>query len=1057
MSQIAGFARATLIRSRMAAGSLLSSRVASASFAAASRVTGGNKMAAPVVNALLRAPMSTQIFHREDSFMSGSNNIYAEQMYAAWLRDPSSVHASWNAYFTNLSKGVGSEAAFSAAPAPGSAAPSLAAAAQVPAAGTVSSDVLALSYLIRAYQVRGHEIANVDPLGLYNFRPSTAPPELDFTTYGFTEADLDRTLNIPASTSGGHIGFLDDMAHGGLKVTLRQVIDKLRQTYCQTIGVEYMHIPSREKCNWIRKQVETPKWQTYTKEKKMHIFERMCYADTFEKFMGNKFNTVKRFGLEGGESVIPGLKELVDRGSELGCESFVIGMAHRGRLNVMANVMRKPMPQIFKEFQGSHFDLQEYLQHEANDWSSSGDVKYHMGTSMDRTYPDGRKVHLSLLANPSHLEAVDPVAVGKTRAQQFYSGDREEDKRKHMTVLIHGDAAFAGQGVVYETMQMCKVRDYGVGGTIHAVINNQVGFTTDPSSSRSTLYCSDLGKAFNVPVFHCNGDDPLAVASAFAMAAEWRQAFGEDVIIDMICYRRQGHNELDQPAFTQPILYERIRKHPDSLALFEQRLVAEGAVSKEELAGVRAAVQAAFERDFEVSKTWVNPEDDWLNSSWAGLKSPRQLSAIRPTGVDKALLQEIGTKAASVPAGFNVHPQLEKILAARRRNLAEGADIDWGTAESMAFGSLLSEGVHVRLSGQDVERGTFSHRHVVVHDVRTGDRYEPLNNLAKAVTTSPSMARAYTPESQSKLTVRNSILSEFGVLGFEYGYSMHNPNALVLWEAQFGDFSNSAQIMIDQFISSGEDKWLRQSGLTMLLPHGYDGQGAEHSSCRIERYLQLCDEDADVVPVMNETERMQIQRSNWQVCNVSTPANYFHLLRRQIHRDFRKPLVVAAPKNLLRHKRCVSTLEEMGPGTRFHRVFGESDASIVAQADKVRKVVMCSGKLYFELLQTREERGLKDVAIVRVEQLSPFPFDKIMAETDKYANAEVVWCQEEPKNMGYWQHVQPRIATALRHSTKGAGRAPVYVGRAPSAAPATGLGSKVHTKEQNDLINKALA
>ena len=1001
------------------------------------------------------APRARVFSTKTDSFLSGANSVYVEQMYDAWKTNPASVHVSWQSYFTNLDNNVDADRAFVAPPSVGG----------TPAHGTsgsvninasssapVVSDSLGLSYLIHAYQVRGHEMANLDPLGLHSFRnKGGAPPELDYKFHGFKDADLDRQLNLLGNSSGGNVGFLDILGSRP-SITLRQVVNNLQKTYCSSLGVEYMHMGSRDKCNWIRSQVETPKWMQFSKEKRMHIYERLCFADQFEKFLANKFNTAKRFGLEGGESVIPGLKCMIDRGSELGVESFAFGMPHRGRLNVLANVMRKPMPQIFKEFQGTHYDLDEYMKH---DWSSAGDVKYHLGTSMDRSYPDGRRVHLSLVANPSHLEAVNPVVVGKIRAKQFFSGNREEDKLKHMPVLLHGDAAFAGQGVVYETMQMARVADFAVGGTIHVIVNNQVGFTTDPQNARSTMYSSDLGKAFNIPIFHCNGDDPLSVVTAFEMAVEWRQQFQEDCIIDMICYRRYGHNELDQPMYTQPQLYGKINKHPDTLAVYGQQLVTEGICTQNEIDSIKTMVNSTLESEFNAAKDWVTPKSDWLSSKWSGFLSPRQQSRIRATGVDVAKLKEIGMKMSTLPKHINVHKQLEKIFAARRDTIEKGEGIDWATAEGLAFGSLLLEGNHVRLSGQDVQRGTFSHRHAVITDQKTNENYTPLNHLAKhALPGVPLSKTTIASDMQADFTARNSILSEFGVLGFEMGYSLENPNTLILWEAQFGDFVNGAQIMIDQFISAGEDKWLRQSGLTMLLPHGYMGQGAEHSSCRVERFLQQVDEDPDIVPPMAENVRMQIQMCNWQVVNCTTPANYYHVLRRQVHRDFRKPLIVVAPKNLLREKKCTSTLTEMGEGTKFKRIYPEMDEKIIKNADNVTNLVICSGKVYYELVDEREKRGLTNAAIIRIEQLAPFPWDKVAEQAALYKNANITWCQEEPKNMGPWSFVQPRIITATR-TLNGVEKQPRFVGRKPSAATATGLGGRAHTAEQEAIMAAA--
>jgi 2-oxoglutarate dehydrogenase E1 component len=670
---------------------------------------------------------------------------------------------------------------------------------------------------------------------------------------------------------------------------------------------------------------------------------------------------------------------------------------------------------------------------------------------MDRTYPDGRKIHLSLVANPSHLECVAPVVAGKARAKQYYCGNRPEDVRNVVPILLHGDAAFAGQGIVYETMQLSQVDDFGIGGTIHVIVNNQIGFTTNPIHSRSTPYCSDLGKAFNCPIFHCNGDDPLAVSAALETAVEWRHEWGSDVIIDMVCYRRNGHNELDQPAFTQPHLYKKISRHPPTINVFEKRLIDEGTLTKEECDEIRQFTLESYENDFEASKTYKTKDTDWLSSRWAGFKGPGQQSRIRPTGVDVDVLRRIGVQAGTVPDDFKLHRQMAKIFKARREISEAGVGIDWGTAEAMAYGSLLLEGNHVRITGQDVQRGTFSHRHAVVKDQNTEEEYTPLNHLATTLDPSSPMEELRRPDTQAGFTCRNSILSEFGVLGFEHGYSLENPNALIVWEAQFGDFVNGAQIMIDQFISSGEDKWMRQSGLVMLLPHGYDGQGAEHSSCRLERFLQSVEEDPHHIPPLAEDERMQIQMCNWQIVNCTTPANFFHCLRRQVMRDFRKPLIVASPKNLLRHKRCVSSLEDMGPGTQFRRVIGEPDEEINNNAENVKTLVFCSGQIYYELLVEREKRGRNDVALVRIEQIAPFAFDRIAVHVERYPNAEVIWAQQEPKNMGAYSYVLPRIMTATREINKNEIR-PRYVGRPVSAAPATGMGL-VHQQEYQNIMN----
>lgn len=1007
------------------------------------------------------APLSTQA-NQSDNFISGMSGLYAESMLEAYEADPNSVPESWRLYFEGLdgkSDEPIDENTFNQ--------PTIVLSSNqlknqsVVGVATLPSDSLGVAHLIRAYQVNGHRQANLDPLGMYTeesfpFRPGNVRANdydtLDVAFHGFDpDNDMDRELNFKGVHTGGNKGFLEDLTNMPGKVTLRKVVKSLRETYCGSIGVEYMHIGSTQQCNWIRERVEHPSFLRCDAEKKIHVFERLCFADTFESFLANKFNTTKRFGLDGGEAIVPALKEAIDRASELGAHSFIIGMPHRGRLNVLANVMRKPMKTIFSEFQGTHYQNQEYTKSSGGDWGRAGDVKYHLGSSMDRTYPDGRKIHLSLLANPSHLECVNPVVVGKARAKQFYCGDTAEDVRNVVPILLHGDAAFAGQGVVYETMQMAGVDDFNVGGTIHVIVNNQIGFTTNPINSRSTPYATDLGKAFNCPIFHVNGDDPVAVSRALETAVEWRHEWGTDVVLDMICYRRMGHNELDQPMFTQPKLYKAITRHKSTLEIYEKRLIDEGTMTVEEAKEIRDFTLQSYEADYEASKTYVPKPEDWLSSRWTGFKSPRQHSRLRPTGVDVEKLRYIGMKAGEVPEGFKLHRQMAKIFKARQAQAESGINIDWGLAEAMAFGSLLLEGNHVRLTGQDVQRGTFSHRHAVVKHQETEEEYTPMNSLARVLSMSAPLEELRQSDTQAKLTVRNSILSEFAVLGFEHGYSLENPNALVLWEAQFGDFVNGAQVMLDQFIAAGEDKWLRQSGLTMLLPHGYDGQGAEHSSCRVERYLQMVEEDPHHIPPMGPDERTQIQKANWQIVNITTPANYFHVLRRQIHRDFRKPMIVVAPKNLLRLKRCVSTLEDMGPGTIFHRTFDESDPEISNNPGQVKTLVFCTGQIYYELLTERENLDRSDVAIVRLEQIAPFAFDKVAKYCAKYDNAEVVWAQQEPKNMGAYSYISPRLMTATRELNKDEKR-PRYVGRLVSSAPATGM-SKIHKIEYNDIMN----
>jgi 2-oxoglutarate dehydrogenase E1 component len=815
----------------------------------------------------------------------------------------------------------------------------------------------------------------------------------------------------------------------------------------------------------LRQRFEVPVKYNYSKEKKLVILDRLMWSDSFERFVATKYPSEKRFGLEGCESLIPSMKAMVDRSVELGVNSVVMGMPHRGRLNVLSNVVRKPNESIFSEFSGSRDDSVE----------GSGDVKYHLGMNYMRPTPSGKMVSLSLAANPSHLEAVNPVVQGKVRALQFYQGD-EKDRSKAIAVLIHGDAAFAGQGVVYETIGLSDLPAYTTGGSIHIVVNNQVGFTTDPRFSRSTPYCSDVAKTVSAPIMHVNGDDVEAVVYCMELAAEWRAKFKKDVVVDVVCYRKHGHNEIDQPGFTQPTMYKKINSMTPVIEKYMQQLLNEGTLTPEEAKAMKDRIWSILETSYEKSKTYKPTPKEWVSSNWAGIKAPMELAdktvPSKPTGVDTALLKHIGTAAATYPQGFKVHPNLAKILKLREKSISDGEGIDWATAESMAFGTLLAENNHVRLSGQDVERGTFSQRHAVLHDQANEGQYVPLNNLVVAGLLT----------SQSAFTVCNSSLSEFGILGFELGYSMVDPNQLILWEAQFGDFANNAQCIIDQFIASGEQKWLQRTGLTMLLPHGYDGQGPEHSSARMERFLELCDEDPYYMPDINTAGKgsyaRQHQDCNMQVIYPTVPSNYFHALRRQVHREFRKPMIVLTSKALLRHPMAKSTLLEMASGTRFQRVIPEvlhpnpladfkavvdnSDGNIVwsgnnkepripytliqnpsappsLPADKpvpaslaapaasefnlvppsqIRTLIFCSGQVYYLLNKARALNNLRDIAIVRLEQLNPFPFWEVKTVVDFYGEGleEVVFAQEEAFNSGAWRFAEPRLETAVKAS-----------------------------------------
>ncbi|KAH9260434.1 oxoglutarate dehydrogenase (succinyl-transferring), E1 component [Batrachochytrium salamandrivorans] len=997
--------------------------------------------------------------HPSESFLSGANSNYADEMYSVWKRDPTKVHASWDAFFRNVDNGVAPGQAFMT---PGQQPLSHAAStttrrtngASAKDYGMTGDDGANIIHMIRGYQARGHLKAKLDPLGLQKPDPVDLE-DLRPEAFGFAPSDASRVLNIPNVPGVG--GILDGKLRESASLDL--VNKALHATYCGTVGVEYMHIPNREKMNFIRSRIEKDFPQEFdpdrltwgrflTKEERIRVMDRLHFAEMFEKFLAKRWNTAKRFGLEGCESVIPGMKMFVDRASELGAKNFVIGMPHRGRLNVLTNVMRKPLEDIYTEFHGTHVDPVSKFQESIAGYANSGDVKYHMGFSYSREYPDGpngqggRTVNLSLLANPSHLEAVNPVATGKTRAKQHYAGDATGERS--VCILMHGDAAFAGQGVVYETMQMMGLPNYKTGGTLHIVVNNQIGFTTIPKDSRSTPYATDLGKAFNCPIFHCNADDPDSVAYCFKIAAEWRQKYLSDVIVDVIGYRRMGHNEMDEARFTQPTMYEKISKHPSVLEVYKQRCLADGLFTEEDFRRTAEHTESVLEKAYVNAKSGSGEEKvQSLSNKWVGLLSPKQHARIKDTAVDVNTLREIGEACfGKVPhADFAPHRNVKKILNDRLKAVQTGQGIDWGTAEHLAFGSLCLEGNHVRLSGQDVQRGTFSHRHCLLHDFKTDEEYVPLNHLGKG---------------QAQFHACNSHLSEYAVSGFELGYSLEDPNALVIWEAQFGDFSNGAQIIMDQFISCGETKWNRQSGLVWLLPHGYDGQGPEHSSSRLERFLQLSDEGRDTVPErMSKEDRMQIQQSNMQICNVTTPAQLFHLLRRQVHRQFRKPLVVASPKMLLKHKECVSAIEDFGPGTSFHRVLFETEPRVnELDKSKIRKLIFVTGKLYYHLTKRREESGNWDVAIVRIEQISPFPYDRVAEAVKMYPNAELVYAQEEPLNMGAWFFVDDRIYTATR-VLLGEGKRCLYVGRKAAASPASGYG-KVHDLEQNDIVHKAM-
>jgi len=942
------------------------------------------------------------------SFLDGANATYLAELYARYETDPSSLDPEWQSFFASLGDDAADVFADARGPSWGRAEGGVSLPALPSGALTrqqavdAARDTLGARMLIRAYRTRGHLIAKLDPLELVSRREH---PELKPKTYGFTQADYDRPIYI-----GGAFGL--EFA------TLRQVLDILKRTYAGPIGFEYMHISDPEQRAWIQDRIEgADKEVRFTPQGKRAILTKLIEAEGAERFLNVKYTGTKRFGLDGGESMVPALEQIIKRGGQLGVHEIVIGMPHRGRLNVLANVMAKPYRAIFNEFRGGSA--------QPDDVEGSGDVKYHLGASSDREFDENR-VHLSLTANPSHLESVDPVVLGKVRAKQDQMGDRE--RKEVLPLLLHGDAAFAGQGVVAECLGLSGLRGHRTGGSIHFIVNNQIGFTTAPRFSRSSPYPSDVAKMIDAPIFHVNGDDPEAVVHVTKIATEFRQRFGKPVVIDMFCYRRHGHNEADEPAFTQPLMYQRIAEHPGVVDVYADRLIEEGLFTKEEVEDLQARFRSYLEEEFAAGETYRPNRADWLDGRWAGIGFADEGARRGMTGVDLDLLRQVGRKLTTFPKTFTPHKTIARIMAARHKMIDEGQGIDWAMAEALAFGTLLVEGFKVRLSGQDSERGTFSHRHSVLMDQVNEKKYTPLKHLGKQ---------------QADFEVINTMLSEEAVLGFEYGYSLAEPNALVLWEAQFGDFANGAQVIIDQFISSGERKWLRMSGLVLLLPHGYEGQGPEHSSARLERYLQLCAED------------------NWQVVNCTTPANYFHVLRRQLHRDFRKPLVLMTPKSLLRHKKVVSSLEQFGPESSFHRLLWD-DAQIIPDEpiklvpdDRIKRVVLCSGKVYYDLYEEREKRGVNDIYLLRIEQLYPFPARALIHELSRFKDAEMVWCQEEPKNMGAWSFIEPNLSWVLDHIGAKHKR-PRYAGRPSSAATATGLTSK-HLRELKAFLDEALS
>eukprot|EP00071_Canis_lupus_P033949 XP_022267506.1 2-oxoglutarate dehydrogenase-like, mitochondrial isoform X3 [Canis lupus familiaris] len=976
----------------------------------------------------LLAPHDVQMFNRPSrssgppatfpSGKRGGSSSYMEEMYFAWLENPQSVHKSWDSFFRKANEEATCDPAQPPFP---ETRPAVSSRTET---SKLVEDHLAVQSLIRAYQIRGHHVAQLDPLGILDADLDSFVPSDLITT--IDKLDARTVFPLPGSWWSPYLF--------------------PQSTYCQHIGLEFMFINDVEQCQWIRKKFETPGVMQFSSEEKRTLLARLVRSMRFEDFLARKWSSEKRFGLEGCEVMIPALKTIIDKSSEMGIENVILGMPHRGRLNVLANVIRKDLEQIFCQFDPKL---------EAAD-EGSGDVKYHLGMYHERiNRVTNRNITLSLVANPSHLEAVDPVVQGKTKAEQFYRGDAQG--KKVMSILVHGDAAFAGQGVVYETFHLSDLPSYTTNGTVHVVVNNQrlcpfflllqIGFTTDPRMARSSPYPTDVARVVNAPIFHVNADDPEAVIYVCSVAAEWRNTFNKDVVVDLVCYRRRGHNEMDEPMFTQPLMYKQIHRQVPVLKKYADKLITEGTVTlqefEEEIAKYDRICEEAYGRSKDKKILHIK---HWLDSPWPGFFNvdgePKSMTC-PATGIPEDVLTHIGEVASSVPLeDFKIHTGLSRILRGRA-DMTKKQTVDWALAEYMAFGSLLKEGIHVRLSGQDVERGTFSHRHHVLHDQEVDRRTcVPMNHLW--------------PD-QAPYTVCNSSLSEYGVLGFELGYAMASPNALVLWEAQFGDFHNTAQCIIDQFISTGQAKWVRHNGIVLLLPHGMEGMGPEHSSARPERFLQMSNDDSDAYPVFTEDfEVSQLYDCNWIVVNCSTPANYFHVLRRQVLLPFRKPLIIFTPKSLLRHPEAKSSFDQMVSGshlspakvwlkrypvqpqiqswgTSFQRVISE-DGPAAQAPEQVRRLIFCTGKVYYDLVKERSSQGLEEqVAITRLEQISPFPFDLIKTEAEKYPGAELVWCQEEHKNMGYYDYISPRFMTILSRA-----RPIWYVGRDPAAAPATG-------------------
>ena len=940
-----------------------------------------------------------------DNFLSSANAPYVAELYFKYKNDPNSVEENWKFFFNSLNEDeiavLGDFGGPKWKKRPSNIIDEVSFNQTINLKPNINSQSFKLSTLdsiralrlIRAYRINGHLIANLDPL---NITKKDYHPELDYKSYGLKDVDLDRDIFIDGSL-------------GLEKTSLKNIIKILTETYSASIGVEFLHMQSPEQKQWIQERIEDVRNKTFfTKEGKKAIYQRLLQSELFEQYLDKKFLGTKRYGIEGGESMIPGIEQIVKQSCILGVENIFFGTAHRGRLTLLTTVLGMPYRDILSKFQGNLNDPNEVL--------GSGDVKYHLGVSSDREFED-KKIHLSLAPNPSHLEAVDPVVIGRVRAKQTQLKDKLTEKV--FGLLIHGDAALAGQGVVAETFAMSQLRGFRTGGTIHFVINNQIGFTTMPHYGRSAPYCTEIAKMVQAPIFHVNGDNPEAVVHVCRLAAEFRNKFKEDVVVDMFCYRRSGHNETDEPLFTQPLMYKAIKKHPTTLKIYEKKLIEENIINSDHASTLKIDFKNFLDKEFNTAKTFKPNKADWLEGSWKGLTTASLGARKGETSVSKNNLLKIAKLIHKIPEDFNIHKRVGKIFNDRHNSVIEGRAIDWATAESLAFATLLDQGYGVRLSGQDSGRGTFSQRHAVLYDQINERRFVPLRHFK---------------HKQGYFEIIDSFLSEYGVLGFEYGYSQADPKTLVIWEAQFGDFANNAQTIIDQFITTGERKWLRMSGITLLLPHGHEGQGPEHTSSRLERFLQMCAED------------------NIQVANCTSPANYFHILRRQLVRSFRKPLILMTPKSTLRHKKNTSSIDDFINGSTFHRVLVNNITN--EQEKKINRLIICSGKIYFELQDRIDELKKDNIFILRLEQIYPFPYDNFVNELKKFSNCEIIWCQEEPKNMGAYGFVKRRIESLMRE-VKAKQEKLIYVGRRAAASPATGVYDR-HLANQKNILRLAI-